>query len=116
MPNKKSPLQIYAGSDREYSAHRVGKLLAAEQMEVKVSNTLTSIRTAVGDYSVAVYKACRLGNGGNLGKYLCNGICVFTVYCVNGGNVLLGDHEHVNGCLRIYVVESEHCIVLIDLA
>ena len=93
--------------------HLIGKLAAAEDVEMEMGNGLARIRTAVGDNAVAVRNARALCDCGNLFKDIRNDGGVFTVYFVNASNVRFGNNENVNGSLGRDIVESKNLIVFI---
>lgn len=74
---------------------------------------LTSVVTAVGDDAIAVGNACRFGNFGDLFKDFGYDCAVVGGDTVNRRNVLLGNHENMNGGLRIDVVKCEDFVVFI---
>ena len=93
--------------------HSFGKGFAAKDVEMEMLYGLTSIITAVGDDAIAVGNACGLGNLGNLFKDFGYDHAVVGGDSVNRRNMLLGNHEHVNGGLRIDVVKCEDIVVFI---
>ena len=97
------------------SAHILGKLLAAQQMEVDVLDRLTAILTNICDNSVAIFKPASLGNFGNCLEYCLNTARVFGGYSVGGFDVTFGNDKHVNGSLGSDVLEGIDLFVLIYL-
>ena len=82
-------------------------------MEMQMRYALAGVGTAVGDHTVAVYKACFLGNARDLGEQIGNDILVCFVNAVNRRDMTFGDYKDVGGCLGIDVAEGEDLVVLI---
>ena len=92
--------------DNYLLVHLFGKLLAAENMEMKVLYGLASVSAAICDDSVAICKSrflCYCGdsfeNSGNVGA-------VFSAYHIAGIDMKLGNNENMNGSLGIYILEG----------
>jgi hypothetical protein len=83
---------------------------------MQVLYALTSVRAAVADKTVAVYKPLCRRNFGHTFKNMSDIFAVLGVDLVHRSHVALGDNEHVSWRLRIYVAKGKTHIVLIDLA
>ena len=97
------------------SAHILGKLLAAQQMEVDVLDRLTAILTNICDNSVAVFKSACLCNRRDSFKNCAYPRRVFGGDSVGGFDVTFGNDKHVNGSLGSDVLEGIDLFVLIYL-
>ena len=84
-------------------------------MEVQVGNRLAGIGTAVGNHTVTVFNACNLCNTGNVFENISDDTAVFFCDFIYGSDVRFGNHENVNGRLRIDISEGENFFVLINL-
>ena len=92
-----------------------GKLGAAQDMEVQVEDGLAGICAAIGDDAVSVCDACLLCNRRDLLEDFCNGGAVIRCDFVHGGDVCLGNHQHMNGGFGVDVTEGQHGVVLVHL-
>ena len=96
-------------------AHLLAELCAAENMVVQVLYRLASIGTAVCDHTVTAAESLAFGDLGDRLKDLSNVYGVFLVYLISGCNMNLGHDENMYGSLRIYIAESVHVFVFINL-
>ena len=94
---------------------RIGKLLAAEKVEMQVLDALATVVAAVINDSVAVHQSERLGDPGNLCEDMRHYGSVFLCDGVSAADVLLRNKQYVYGSLRLYVVKRENLLVLINL-
>ena len=98
------------------SAHLIGKLIAAEDVEMQMLYALASVGAAVGDHSVTARQPLGSGDlGNNLENFSHNGT-VLRGNTVNGRNMRLGYNQNVNGSLRVYIPESQNIHVLVNLS
>ena len=97
------------------STHILGKLLTAQQMEVDVLDRLTAILTNICDNSVAVFKSACLCNSGDRLEDRADPRGVFRCNCIGRLNVAFGNDKHVNGCLRVDILEGINLFILVDL-
>ena len=102
-------------SFKRRSCHFFCKGSAADDMEVQVENRLAGIGTAVGDHAITVINACELCDLGNVFKNISDDTAVFRRDFIYGSDMRFGDHENVNGRLRIDISESENFFVLVNL-
>ena len=93
----------------------LGKLLAAEDMEMKMPYALRAVLADVRYYSVAVCKSERGRNLGNCGEDSSDKISIFTVHLVCRCNMRLWNYETVYGGLRSYVEKRVAALVLVYL-
>jgi len=100
-------------SSKKGLSHFVTKLRTAENMEVEVAHTLAGIRTAVGNDAVAVCKPQRSGNLRNCGKDVCDDCGIVCRYFIRTADVRTGNDQHMDGRLRIDIVEAENAFVLV---
>lgn len=83
-------------------------------MEMQVGHRLPCLLAAVGHHTVALPAVLGaelrddLENVGDKGG-------IFGGDLARGGNVGLGDHQKMRGCLRIEIVKGEHLFVLVHL-
>ena len=94
---------------------RIGKLLAAEQVEMQVLNRLAAVLAAVGDHAIAVGQSLCLCDLGNCLEDCRNGGAVGGVYLIGGGEMELGHDQNVNGCHGIDIAERVNQFVFIHL-
>lgn len=90
----------------------LAQVLAAEDVHVEVHDRLAGVDALVGDDAETVLQALGLGDFPNgvghgahgLGRHVISDVAV----------VLLGDHERMNRCLGIEVIERDDLVVLVD--
>ena len=80
---------------------------------MEMRNRLAGIGTAVGNEAVAVHEPCLFGDGGDRFEDVCHHGAVRGGDAVEGGNMGFGDHQDVNGGLRVDVAECQNAFVLI---
>ena len=76
---------------------------------------LAIVSAAVGNHAVSVCDTGFFSDLGDLRKNFSGNIGVVGVYLVKGSDMLFRDHDNVNRCLRVYVVERKDILVLVDL-
>lgn len=90
----------------------LAQVLAAEDVHVEVHDGLAGVNALVGDDAETVLQALGLSNlldgmghgAHSLGRHVISDVAV----------VLLGDHERMNRCLGIEVIERDDLVVLVD--
>lgn len=92
-----------------------GQLFATENMKVDVLDRLTAVLADIGDNSVSVFKSASCGDLGYRLKNCGNIIRVCTVDHVGGFDMLSRYHDHVDRCLRIYILKRVDLVVGIYL-
>ena len=93
-----------------------GQFLAAQNVEVEMLHGLSAVLTAVGDHAVTVLRQPKLpGNHGDRLQHCRHGGKVLLTHLLNGGNMGLGDHQHVNGGVGVDIVEGVDVFVLVHL-
>lgn len=93
---------------------RFGKLLAAQQVEMQVTNALATVLAAVVDDAVAVGQTLGCGDLGDRFKDLCNQVTVGAVNFVGAADVHLGNDQNVNGREGLNVAEGVDPFVLVN--
>ena len=96
-------------------SHGFAELLAAQDVEVQVMDTLTAVITAVGNHAETVYQAFASGNLGDYFKNVGNNSRVVGSDGAAAVDVSLGNHQNVSGCLGSDVPEGVDGLVFIDL-
>lgn len=90
----------------------LAQVFAAEDVHVEVHDGLAGVNALVGDDAETVLQALGLSNlldgmghgAHGLGRHVISDVAV----------VLLGDHERMNRCLGIEVIERDDLVVLVD--
>ena len=99
------------------SARRPGHIPAGQHMEVQMGHGLLSGLADVGDHAVTgLGKAQLLRQLGDDLKDMGHHSTVFLRNSGDGGDVGLGYHQEMGGCLGSDVIEGVAHIVLVDLA
>ena len=96
-------------------SHIFGKLLAAENVEMKMLYRLASVLADICNNAVTVSKSelsCYLGN---YSENVSNGCGILLCKLVKRGNMCLGDNKAVYGCLRRDVEECKADLILVNL-
>lgn len=83
-------------------------------MEMQVRHRLPCLLAAVVHYAVALPAVLGADSCDDL-KNMSDEGGVFRRDLARGGNVGLGDHQKMRGCLRIEIVKGEHLFVLVQL-
>ena len=86
---------------------------AAENVEVQMVYGLTSIGTAVGNHAVTVADAGAGGDQGDIFKDVSDLHAGFFGDILDRVHVHFRNHENVNGCLRIQVLERKNLVIFI---
>src|SRR5262245_28120559 len=83
-------------------------------MHVQVRYGLAGLLLAVDDKPVAVGKAELFGELGGDEVQMADHLAVFGGDVIRSADLLLGDNQHMNGCLGADIVEGEAKVVLVN--
>ena len=114
-PRKKQKNTPPFGKTGGFLCHLTVQRLTAQNVEMQVMHRLTGICATVGNHTIAARQLLGSGNLRNDLKDVGNHSGVVRSDAIAVGDMGLGNHQHVGGCLGSDVPEGVDSLILVNL-